>query len=215
MKTTNETMTDRPRLTCRVVQGWTTLAGDGAAPRAGTWAARHAAGCACCNQFFDTGRELDAALRRAAPVQAAPAGPELEQGILAAVARARREEAPRRSATGWGMGAWALAGAAATLTVGALVLWTTRPPEARATRLAVTQVPRESVRDGTTETVADFWQSDAGSLLGGEPLQREVDAVYSNARSALGFLAMNFLPSTGETGAGVVPAAPARRPASG
>jgi hypothetical protein len=43
----------------------------------------------------------------------------------------------------------------------------------------------------------------AGALLAADPLQQEADAVVADARSALGFLALNFLP------AGVTVPAPA------
>jgi hypothetical protein len=40
------------------------------------------------------------------------------------------------------------------------------------------------------------WQPKTEALLEGEPLRREADALYADARVALGFLALNFLPTS-------------------
>lgn len=61
--------------------------------------------------------------------------------------------------------------------------------------LAVAPTAASDGNDAVATTVWGRLQPDAEALLEGEPLQREVDAFYADARSALGFLALNFLPS--------------------
>ncbi|MCX6951236.1 MAG: hypothetical protein NTV51_03490 [Verrucomicrobia bacterium] len=216
MKTSYSSETERPRLICRVVQGWVSVVGDGAAPAPGGWGARHVAGCACCQGFFGMGRELDAALRRGAQTQFVAAAPGLEQRINDAIARSVREAAAptRRSRPGLAMGSWALAGAAASLVVAVLVSQRLAGP-AEATRNPGAPLVSTGEPDGslTGDGLLDRWEPKATALLEGEPLQREVEAVYSDARSALGFLALNFLPKTpDDTGVGAMPS---RRPAGG
>lgn len=218
MKTSQSSMTDRPRLACRVVQGWAAVAGDGAAPRAGAWGARHVAACEDCGRFFARGDALETSLRRGAMALSAEAVPGLEQRINDAVARSVRMGTAvppsREGFSGFAMGSWALAGAAASVAVALLVSQQMKSPRdaGRPEGLVTAPVPAGTVAgDG----LLDGLSPDATALLQGEPLRREVDAMYSDARSALGFLALNFLPkSPDEAGVGVM-ASPSPRPAGG
>lgn len=218
MNMPNNSESDRPRLVCRVVQGWGSVVGDGAVPPEGAWGARHVAACECCRVFFNRSGQLDLALRRSVEGERVAVPPGLEQRIVGAVQRAARETPraiPRSS-----MGSLALMGAAASVALGILVFQTMRAPEPvpevpSAGMAAVSASGDEAVEaDGT-----GAWSRlspNATALLEAEPLQREVDAFYSDARSALGFLALNFLPSSSRaSGMGAEQTAPARRPASG
>ena len=62
-------------------------------------------------------------------------------------------------------------------------------PEAAAAMLANAV---DTVSRGLVETVIPT----AGEFAANNPLQREFDAIYSDARSVVGFLAMNFLPNS-------------------
>jgi hypothetical protein len=53
----------------------------------------------------------------------------------------------------------------------------------------------ESLSNGLVETVLPS----AGVLVVDNPLQRELEYVYADFRSALDFLALNFLPTSGDT----------------
>lgn len=214
MKTSNQSLVDHPRLTCRVVQGWVSIMGDGAAPAPGTLGAQHVASCECCGRFFSHGRDLEASLRGAAAGRSALVTPGLEQRIIAAVGRSAREAqtaTSERARPGFGMGALAWAGATASVALMILVFQPGRVTER--SRPGPTTVPRT---EDLADNAADLTPSDALGLWDTAPLQREAEAVYSDARSALGFLAMNFtLMSLDDDGGAPARPVPAVRPANG
>jgi hypothetical protein len=194
MKTLDRSAADRPRLACRVVQGWGSIVGDGAAPQAGALGARHVAECDCCRQFFAGSDALAAALRSTAANLREPAVVGLDRQIIAAVHRSSRPAEPvglRRAAS---MMAWG--GAVAVVTLAVIAVQKQSRPGGGAVRTMPLAAPVENT--GEAADADDVWgrvQPKATALLEGAPLQREVDAVYADARAALGFLALNFLPS--------------------
>lgn len=201
MKTLNEGASGRPRLTCRVVQGWVSIIGDGTEPRGAAWGARHVAACDGCRAFFHVGEALESSLRRSAPAErkAAPAG--LEEQIIAALRRSERPAPRTRPIVGGG--AFVLMGAAACAALALfVVLKNGRAPEASGVSAPTTVAAGEGsggalvIVAGEVDSVWSKLQPDTAELLEAAPLQREVDAFYSDARSALGFLALNFLPSS-------------------
>ena len=170
----------QPRFFCRVVRQWRALAGGGA---------RHGETCADCRAYFAATDALDLALRRSAPARAA-ATPEpstgFEQRLLNAVRAPAAPKPSHASHLGW-------AAATALTAVVAVALFrpsggsASKPTEAEVAMLtaAVSNASR-----GLVEKVIPT----TGALVADNPLQREFGAIYADARSAVGFLAMNFLP---------------------
>ncbi len=182
MKTTPSS---RPRLFCQVVRRWSVVVDRGGAP--------HAASCADCRAYFAATQDFEAALRRDAGAwaQLAPTpSVGFEQRVAKAVARAKAPATVIRSHT-W-HGAWAAAASLAV--VAALVVF--RPasgptPDDLRAKDALGTGAVQAVSRGLVETVIPT----TGALVANNPMQREFDAIYSDARSALGFMALNFLPA--------------------
>jgi hypothetical protein len=198
----------RPRFACRVVRLWSSLGES--EPVA------HVASCADCRRFFAASAALEANLRaRAARCVPTPAG--LERSILHAVrtseADAAAAAAPRRA---WPR--WLPAGAAATAVLAVVVIVSLprerpveMPPQAAPAHVtAVTVTPDEMVQLLASAAAAGnhWWQTTLPSAtiaLEQNALQQELASVYADARSALDFLALNFLPKTAESTASAGP----------
>lgn len=188
--------TIRPRLTCRLVRKWAAAFGDPASRQPHGLGSRHLETCADCQAFFSACDDLDASLKRDASTftQAPVAG--LDDRILRAV---RMSEPPPRRAHTRAL-TLSFAGAAACAAV-AVFFFQRHNEDDAATHLA---------EHGSLPSVADMmvaadalsdrlWNSlkpSAQALSDQNPLQQEIDLVYSDARSALDFLARNFLPSS-------------------
>jgi len=199
-------MTSKPsprvRLVCRVVRQWCAVTGQ-AEPR-------HAATCPDCRAYFETGDAVEGALRRDAGAwsQAAPAQ---SAGFERELLRSIREAAVAPAATRTAGGAWrsfgvAMAACAVVVGIGYVqfgggTLRRDVPDTTIAAETAVVMETVESLSLGLVETVIPS----AGALVADNPLQREFDSIYADARSVLGFLALNFLPTAPES-AGAVPA---------
>ena len=169
----------RPRWWCRVVRGWSALFGK--APSG------HEAHCAACQEFFAQSRALDQRLQRDARSRerTIPAG--LEQRIFLAIPIVRSVRRPPPVRTSW----FVLAGAGAAATVALAVLALRAPPGASA---PIAHNPT-SVAPQVAVVAPETMQVWEASIAGKNPLQREINSVYSDARSALRFLALNFLPA--------------------
>ncbi|WP_414664633.1 hypothetical protein [Horticoccus sp. 23ND18S-11] len=199
-------MTSKPsprvRPVCRVIRQWCVVTGQ-AQPR-------HAASCADCRAYFQTGDAVEGALRRDAGAwtQASPAP---SAGFERELLRSIREEAAVQAPVRTPGGAWrsfgvAMAACAVVAGIGYVQFgggtWRRDVPDTTvAAETAVVLETVESLSQGLVETVIPS----AGALVADNPLQREFDSIYADARSVLGFLALNFLPTTPEN-AGVVPA---------
>lgn len=176
----------RTRFTCRIVRRWCALT-EAAAPQ-------HAARCVACQEYFAAVASLEEALRRDALRSTPLPSIGFEQRILSTVRTSGRElevAAPRRTA--W-LPAWT--GFAALVAVALVLAWSNRPPrppvDLRSTAadaaLVVDTVENLSSQlvDSVIPTTAQF--------VARNPLQQEASSLYADARSAIGFLAMNFLP---------------------
>jgi hypothetical protein len=162
--------------------------------------------------YFQAVDALDNALRREA-IGSNRAGfaanSILERDILRAVRSADpKRRAPSRRPNGiWAAGL--LSAAAATAVV---ALWPGPGHPVDSTNRQASGLAAEdaAVIIRTVETLStEFVDSvipAAGGLVAENPLQRELSSVYSDMRSALDFLALNFLPDTRVE--------PARQPAS-
>ncbi|HTQ29988.1 MAG TPA: hypothetical protein VMI53_02155 [Opitutaceae bacterium] len=122
--------------------------------------------------------------------QSVPAG--LDERIMQEIIRSpqRRASKPRPATA-----VLAIAGAAAAIL--AIAFWYSEPvnPENHGTgnRTPVAAMPARE-ESAAHQPWAAFTPS-VDALLKQDPLQTEVDSVYADARSAVHFLALNFLPS--------------------
>jgi hypothetical protein len=187
--------TPSPRFVCRVVRLWSSVLGSAHS--------RHVETCADCRQFFRAGDELDSALRRDAVRFASvpPAG--IERRIMQAIDRSTRATRPARSPR-----AFILAGSAVAAV--ALIAFFIKYQAFPGTGGTDTG-PTAQVNDAlvVAQSISTLWQKSvvpsAQTLVVDNPLQHELDSVYSDTRSALNFLALNFLPTS--------PATPSLQPA--
>jgi hypothetical protein len=183
------TSDDSPRFVCRVTRGWiSTFGSAGAAERSD-----HVAACENCQAFFAADDELERMLRREAVSERALPSPMLEQKIFHAVRRSTAP-APRRSPSPW----LSFAGAAAAVALGIVVVRNSGPVASG----------HDPVVAPTAKEVADYFadvipdnlftemRPQAEAILNQNPLQNELDAVTANARTAVRFLAKNFLTTT-------------------
>lgn len=203
----NASVAMRPRLMCRFVQGWSAIAGDGTGRPHGGLGSRHVATCTCCRQFFGRSEALEAGLRREAVRERADAAPDLEGRIVAAVHRvAQSQPRSRREAP---LAVLSFVGAAASVALAVfLVQRSPAPMDGPAATGELANAPAGALWSGLPPA--------ADAILNAEPLQREADAVYADARSAVGFLALNFLPSVPRSLAtGAEKAAPRAGPIGG
>ena len=178
-----------PRLRCRCVRTWCALGGS---------ASGHVAQCAECRTYFAAGETLDASLRRDAAINREPADPERVRDILHAVrtSAAPTEAAERRP---WSA-LWPIAIAAAAAAVVAGFSLRGRgdvlPP---GNPTAEARVLADKVKSLSSNLVESVLPS-AGEMVANNPMQDELDAIYTDAKSAWGFLALNFVPSAQTTG---------------
>jgi hypothetical protein len=180
-----------PRLSCRLARFRAALGGDPAR-------SAHVAGCAGCQRHFAAAAAFDSALRREAALPAGDAPAGLERGILRAVAESRLAPAPagRRSGTF----VWFAGGVLAAVAVAfALAVRSPAPAPGGAVAGSVPQAepaaPRLVAAEPTPSATRVLKLPSAAALAAENPLQGEIDNVYSDARYALRFLALNFLPA--------------------
>ncbi len=203
MKNTPSPIRPAPRLVCRVVRQWCSLVESANPP--------HVASCAECRDFVRAGAALDAALRSsAAPIVRAQA--DEDDVRTRAIMRAVRSAAPATESSPSWRGALATGAAMAALSVA--MVYFNRSPEIPAP-VAVATPPAAAAADAAllADTVQDlsgrFVGSvlpTAGAMVANNPMQQEFGSLYADARAALGFLALNFLPTAPEESS-----APAKR----
>jgi hypothetical protein len=190
---------------CRIVRAWSAVTGDPARDDHGHgFTSRHIATCPCCRAYFSATTDLESRLRRAAPRESRPLPEGFERRLDRAIADAIREQRPTTSAGGSRLGLvlWgSLAGAAAAVAMAFLLLRSPDGGPSEGPPIAEIDPARaldESVAVARTLNNR-FWNDvapTASTLVQENPLQQEIGAVYSEAQSALQFLAMNFLPAS-------------------
>ncbi len=176
------------KLACRLARLSSTLRDD-AAPR-------HAATCPACQAYFAAQSGLETELRRSAPAARGATPDDLERGIMAAVHRSRAPEPEARRSLPWGTFA-TFGTAAAVIVLGALYFQRSGQPASREIAAADAQALLQSVSSLSADFSGRVLPT-AGALVTDNPLQAEATAVYQSARSALDFLALNFLPTAAE-----------------
>jgi len=206
MNPTSEASTFSVRLVCRATRLWCVLSDS--------TTSAHVARCGACQRHFAGISTLSSALRHEAGVTLAALDRSAEQRILRAVRNARAEQAvganePRSSS--WRLTVTALAGAAAVgaLVVASFLIQPERASVASTARVAVASesapVSPEAVllveamqswSEKWTETVLPS----AGALATQNLMQQEMSSAYADARAALDFLALNFLPANPPAG---------------
>ena len=184
----------RPRLMCRLVRQWSAILSDGKPS--------HARGCPDCQAYFQRGDDFEQALRDDAVEVSAvnfAASSSLDTKIIRVIREMRPQEAQTRSrhpSRGWAVGAFAAAAATAVIAVWLRVdpLSNSAPRVAATTPADDAVVIIKTVEELSTELIGSMIPA-AGAAVAENPLQRELGSVYSDMRSALDFLAMNFLPT--------------------
>jgi hypothetical protein len=177
-----------PGLVCRLVR-WRAALTDSAAPVAG-----HGATCPSCRAYFQTATALESRLHRDARTNLPAPSEGFERRIIAAV---HREQTQPHTTTHRPFPRWsfALAGATAALAL-VLVL-------ARNTRTPATAASQPSADAAAVLAAAGIWGRDLRNTLAPQvarlsepdPLGLELRKASVDARSALSFLAANFLPT--------------------
>lgn len=189
----NSSPSSSPRFFCRVVRQWHAVAGGGA---------RHVDTCADCRAYFHSAAALDQTLRRTAPAWQKAETPAPSTGFEQRLLNAVRADAAPQSARPTHLG-WAAASTFAAVVAVALFYRNGEPVGKTAeTEAALLAQAVSTASRGLVEKVIPS----TGALVADNPMQREFGAIAADARSAIGFLAMNFLPVPGaaESGAGAL-----------
>ena len=181
-----------PRLACRIVRQWSAISGN--------THLTHATTCASCRHYFEAMHGLETELRRDADRAALPVSSrDFAQQIIRSVREAASEPAEKTRPVFGRM--WTFGGIAATGALAAIWISANLKP-----RLDEHATANLTMADGTAVVVSavqslssglvDSVIPSAGELVAENPLQRELGSVYSDVRSALDFLALNFLPAS-------------------
>jgi len=192
-------ISSQPRFICRLVRFWSPLTGGASS--------RHTAACADCQRYFAVCDSLESSLRHGASQQREGTPHGLEQRIIRAVNLSK----PPPSTSLLRPGLLALTGIAAAVALA--VIQFTKPPYP-----AHAYVPAVDVLGPAAGTVAadttpgiewDKALPAASAFLQQDPLKDEAKSVYHDAKSAVNFLAQNFLPTSAQpvTGSNEQPAA--------
>ena len=200
--------TDQPRFTCRLVRGGLSIFGDTSGPVPRGPGAAHVAACADCQQFFGACDDLAVALKRDAAREWREAPASLEQNIMRGVKLSSRAAAPVARGT------WVSFAAAAACAVAVVLVYQARMPSGSTLPATGTNVASPSIDPGALAAAQEIiaavpgdlfaqMQPKAQEILQQDPMQQEVDAIASDARKAVAFLARNFLPNpTGQPASG-------------
>ena len=203
----NDLKKERPRLACRFVRAWAAIReredGTDIGPhgaRLPAAARRHAAGCPECRLFFAESRSLEQMLKREAAVGMPPIPEGLESRVAVAVARS---QPPEGRAFRWRAVA-ACGVAAIALSVFVFERQFRRAAPGSGGGAEAADVMRLAAEvDRLPGAIWESARPSAAAVWTEEPLRREADAVYSDARSAVAFLKANFIPDSGvQSGAG-------------
>lgn len=187
------------RFACRALRPFSALLAEPLRP--GSLIARHVERCPDCREYFARLQSLDQQLVHAARASGPelPAG--LEERLFASVRTARQAPAERRPAAR----TWVAVGGFAAAAAAAIALVALRTPsdsivpgERSAAALPGAPDTGEPAREPARAAESAWWDAlspRVAALDADNPLQRELEAVQADTRSALQFLARNFLPS--------------------
>ena len=179
----------RPRFTCRVVRSWISILGDGSPGQGRGLGSGHVATCGDCQRFYGDCRELESSLTRVALTSAQRVPTGLERRIVDAI-RVSARPAPRRFPS---LGLISLGGALAAVAF-AVFLVPKAPGPGNPEALAPAEIV--AMAQSAANRVLSPLKPVTDTLEQQDPLQNQVASVYSDAQSAVRFLALNFLPSS-------------------
>jgi predicted anti-sigma-YlaC factor YlaD len=181
------------RFACRVVRLRDAMTG--------TRVADHVAHCADCQAYYGTANTVISQLRQTAPSQVQPTPDDLAQRIARAVRQTAPQPARRRApALSWSTlaGVGAIAVVALSLAIvhhksSQLILSQNQQnaPTIRSSDVAELVANVNSLRSRLLNSVEPTTET----LAAQNPLTLELASVRADARSALGFIALNFLPA--------------------
>lgn len=201
MNPTPEASTFSVRLVCRATRLWCALSDSATSA--------HVARCAACQRHFASVSTLSSVLRHEAVATRAAIDSSVEPRILRAVRDARTAQTvagnqPRnRKGKSWQFAAWAGIAAAAALVVTSILI---QPQPTSVASIASVEVepqstavsPEAALLVEAIQSWSEQWTEtvlpSAGALATQNPLQQEMSSAYADARAALDFLALNFLP---------------------
>lgn len=190
----NTSANESPRLICRVVRWWATLTESSApAPRSEPTAG-HRAHCPACRAYFQSTAALETQLRQAARTQISAAPTGLEQRIVDAV---RLAQVPARAPQRRAVPLWAAGLTTAAAAVALVVVLNRESPRA-STSAEIAPVEIDALFTAVTtfpQQLNKVFVPADSQLVERDPLSQELDNVKADARSALSFLAENFLPA--------------------
>jgi hypothetical protein len=182
----------KTRLACRLVRLRDAMTGSRSAG--------HVAHCADCQTYFNTDKLLVGQLRASAPSHSQPVPDELAERIARAVRQSAPARAPRRSRAFETFAALAGAAAAFAFAFHLVRQNVVKPSDGQTTEIVDTTKPADVTAfvagvDSLRARLLDSVEPAAETLAEQNPLTREIAFVQADARTALGFLARNFLPS--------------------
>lgn len=182
---------------CRLVRFGASLSRDG---DAASWVRRHADACPSCQQHFATAASFEQQLRASAPSRSVAPRASLEHDIMREIMAAAPDRAsawsrdvPSRSSRPRRV--WPAFALAASAACAVALVFVQRPRHGNPPPSPAPRV--ESVVSATTPSSASWTQlaTPVRTLLNEDPLQSEAQQVVAEARSAVDFLALNFLPN--------------------
>ncbi|HEU5078682.1 MAG TPA: hypothetical protein VFT72_05690 [Opitutaceae bacterium] len=195
-----------PRFVCRLARRWTVLFGSSDALDSHGWAGRHIEHCEDCQAYFGAASDFDALLRSEAR-RSPPARLGLENDIIAAFRQAdvreHEVEAPVRTRSRSRV-SLAFAGGAMVAAAAAIAFVTVslhKPAPKNEVAAATPEDVRETLAAarGASQTLWASVKPSADVLVRTDPLNDEINSVVSDARSAVNFLALNFVPDATST----------------
>jgi hypothetical protein len=183
-----------PRLVCRIARFSRDIVD--------TSASSHVASCPDCQAFLATSSQLENALRHEATRSIPEPRAGLDQRIIHAVRRSAEDSANTNRASSRSPALlWAGIACVSAVVFALIIFPASRPAFSGGRTVALTQTDAKAVADAVKTLSNEFVETvipSAGAIVANNPLQQELDSIYSDARSALGFLKLNFLPSSGD-----------------
>ena len=155
----------------------------------------HLGSCASCRRFHDRQRAVVNRLQKEAPV-----GTGYPAGLNASILRAIREPVPtpaRRDPAQLRVSPWLAPLSFASIALVAALYLILRQPASSPPRMADQEAPAREQNVAAEKAPGDYIRS--WSVAINQPLDNELDSVVADARSAVRFLAINFLPEPQET----------------
>jgi hypothetical protein len=159
---------------------------------------RHVAACADCQAYERAAEELDSALRREATALRGAArepSPDLARSIQRAVRESRSAPAAAPTRDWRTLPRWAPAAFAAAAAL-AVAFYFQRPANSSSNPTKEDAAAVLAAVENFSFKFKERVIPATGAMVASNPLQEELGSVYSDARAALNFLALNFLPSS-------------------